>query len=56
MKKLLLITLILTSITTYSQEEKIQMISKFDYPEDNREYIMENFLGIDKLDFSFTNS
>ena len=56
MKKLLLITLILTSITTYSQEEKIQMISKFDYPEDNREYVMGNFLGIDKLDFSFTNS
>ena len=56
MKKLLLITLILTSITTYSQEEKTQMISKFDYPEDNREYVMENFLGIEKLDFSFTNS
>lgn len=56
MKKLLLITLILTSITTYSQEEKIQMISKFDYPEDNREYVIGNFLGIDKLDFSFTNS
>lgn len=56
MKKLLLIILILTSITTYSQEEKIQMISKFDYPEDNREYVMGNFLGIDKLDFSFTNS
>ena len=56
MKKLLLITLILISITTYSQEEKIQMISKFDYPEDNREYVMGNFLGIDKLDFSFTNS
>jgi hypothetical protein len=56
MKKLLLITLILTSITTYSQEEKTQMISKFDYPEDNREYVMGNFLGIDKLDFSFTNS
>lgn len=56
MKKLFLITLILTSITTYSQEEKIQMISKFDYPEDNREYVMGNFLGIDKLDFSFTNS
>jgi hypothetical protein len=56
MRKLLLITLILTSITTYSQEEKIQMISKYDYSEDNREYVMENFLGIDKLDFSFTNS
>ena len=56
MKKLLLINLILTSITTYSQEEKTQMISKFDYPEDNREYVMGNFLGIDKLDFSFTNS
>lgn len=56
MKKLLLITLILTSITTYSQKEKIQMISKFDYPEDNREYVIGNFLGIDKLDFSFTNS
>jgi hypothetical protein len=56
MKKILLITLILTSITTYSQEEKIQMISKYDYSEDNREYAMENFFGIDKLDFSFTNS
>ncbi len=56
MKKLLLITLILTSITTYSQEEKIQMISKYDYSEDNREYVIENFIGIDKLDFSFTNS
>ena len=56
MKKLLLITLSLISITTYSQDEKIQMISKFDYSEDNREYVMENFLGIEKLDFSFTNS
>ena len=56
MKKLLLITLILTSITTYSQEEKIQMISKYDYSEDNREFVIENFLGIDKLNFSFTNS
>lgn len=56
MKKLLLITLSLIFITTYSQDEKIQMISKFDYSEDNREYVMENFLGIEKLDFSFTNS
>ena len=55
-KKILLLTLTLFSLSTYSQEEKIQMISKFDYPEDNREYVMENFLGIDKLDFSFTNS
>ena len=56
MKKLLIITLILTSIITYSQDEKIQMISKYDYSEDNREFVIENFLGIDKLDFSFTNS
>jgi hypothetical protein len=56
MKKLLLLTLTLISLTSYSQEEKIQMISKYDYSEDNREYVMENFLGIDKLDFSFTNS
>jgi hypothetical protein len=56
MKNLLLITLYLISITTYSQDEKIQMISKFDSSKDNREYVMENFLGIDKLDFSFTNS
>jgi hypothetical protein len=55
-KKILLLTLTLFSLSTYSQEEKIQMISKFDYSEDNREYVMENFLGIDKLDFSFTNS
>lgn len=32
------------------------MISKFDSSKDKREYVMENFLGIDKLDFSFTNS
>lgn len=55
-KKILLLTLTFFSLSTYSQEEKIQMISKFDYSEDNREYVMENFLGIDKLDFSFTNS
>jgi hypothetical protein len=56
MKKLLLIILSLISITTYSQDEKTQMISKFDYSEDNRYYVMEKFLGIEKLDFSFTNS
>ena len=55
-KKILLLTLTLFFFFSYSKEEKIQMISKFDYPEDNREYVMENFLGIDKLDFSFTNS
>jgi hypothetical protein len=55
-KKILLLTLTFFSLSTYSQEEKIQMISKFDYSEDNREYVMENFLGIDELDFSFTNS
>ena len=56
MKKLLLLTLTLISLSTYSQDEKIQLISKFDYSEHNRENVMENFLGIQKLDFSFTNS
>ena len=56
MKKLLLLTLTLISLSTYSQDEKIQLISKFDYSEHNRENVMENFLGIEKLDFSFTNS
>ena len=57
MKKLLLISLILTSITTYSQEEKIQMISKFDTPEfGSKEFIIQNFQGIEKLNISFSNS
>ncbi|MDR7210119.1 hypothetical protein [Flavobacterium piscis] len=56
MKKIIFIVLTLFSISSYCQENKIEMISKFDYSEDNREYIMENFLGIEKLDFSFINS
>lgn len=57
MKKLLLIGLILTSITTYSQEEKIQMISKFDTPEfESKEFIIQNFQGIEKLNISFSNA
>jgi hypothetical protein len=57
MKKTLLVTIFFYTIALYSQDStKIEMISKYDYSEDNREYVMENFLGIDKLDFSFTNS
>ena len=57
MKKLLLISIILTSITTYSQEEKIQIISKFDTPEfGSKEFIIQNFQGIEKLNISFSNS
>ena len=57
MKKALLGTIFFYTIALYSQDStKIEMISKYDYSEDNREYVMENFLGIDKLDFSFTNS
>jgi hypothetical protein len=41
MKKLLLLTITLISLSTYSQEEKIQMISKFDNPEfGSKEFII----------------
>ena len=57
MKKLLLLTITLISLSTYSQEEKIQMISKFDNPEfGSKEFIIQNFQGIEKLNISFSNS
>ena len=57
MKKLLLLTITLISLSTYSQEEKIQMISKFDNPEfGSKEFTIHNFQGIEKLNISFSNS
>lgn len=57
MKKIILILLIVLASKTYSQESKIEMISKFDGPTfGSREFILENFQGIQKLDLSFTNS
>ena len=57
MKKRLLLTLTLISLSIYSQEEKLQMISKFDNPEfGSKEFIIQNFQGIEKLNISFTNS
>ena len=57
MKKILLLTLTLISLSTYSQEEKIQMISKYDNPEfGSKEFIIQNFQGIEKLNIVFSNS
>ena len=56
MKKQIIILVSFFSLQMFSQESEIQMISKYDYPTDNRELTMERFYGIDKLDFNFTNS
>lgn len=57
MKKILLLILTLISLSTYSQEEKIQMISKYDNPEfGSKEFMIQNFQGIEKLNISFSNS
>ncbi len=57
MKKILLLTLTLITLSTYSQEEKIQMITKNDNPEfGSNDFILNNFQGIEKLNISFSNS
>jgi hypothetical protein len=57
MKKTFLLILTLFSLSTYSQEEKIQMISRYDNPEfGSNEFILNNFQGIEKLNISFSNS
>ena len=58
MKKTLLITIFFFTIAIYSQDStKIEMISKFDYLEfGSREFALESFQGIDKLNITFNNS
>lgn len=57
MKKVLLLLFIVLVSSTYGQENKIEMISKLDTPSfGSREFILESFQGIEKLDFSFINS
>ena len=56
MKKFLFLALTLVTVKAFSQEEKIQMISRLDNPEfGSKEFIMQNFHGIEKLNISFTN-
>ena len=44
-------------ISVNAQNEKIAMISKYDNPEfGSKQFIIENFQGIEKLNISFTNS
>lgn len=44
-------------ISLNAQNEKIAMISKYDNPEfGSKQFIIENFQGIEKLNISFTNS
>ena len=55
MKNTLIILLILFISSTYGQE-KIEMISQFDYPDfKSKEFAYDIFQGIEKLDISFTN-
>jgi site-specific DNA-cytosine methylase len=57
MKRRLVILLTFFVLSIYGQEEKIEMISKFDsYEFGSREFIIENFQGIEKLNISFANS
>lgn len=57
MKRILVLLLHFFVLSTYGQVGKIEMISKFDHSEfGSREFILENFQGIEKLNISFTNS
>ncbi len=58
MNKILLITLFFLTAALYSQDStKIEMISKFDYLEfGSRQFALESFQGIEKLDITFNNS
>lgn len=57
MKKIIQIILIFLTLTSYSQEHKVEMISKYDFAElGTKEWALESFQGIVKLDISFTNA
>jgi hypothetical protein len=58
MKKILiLLQTFIVIVSANAQNEKIEMISKFDSPEfGSKQFVIENFQGIEKLNISFTNS
>lgn len=57
MKKTLILLHMFILISVNAQNEKIAMISKYDNPEfGSKQFIIENFQGIEKLNISFTNS
>lgn len=57
MKKTLILLHMFILISLNAQNEKIAMISKYDNPEfGSKQFIIENFQGIEKLNISFTNS
>lgn len=58
MKKILvLLQTFIVIISVNAQNEKIEMISKFDNAEfGSKQFVIENFQGIEKLNISFTNS
>lgn len=57
MKKTLILLHMFILISVNAQNEKIAMMSKYDNPEfGSKQFIIENFQGIEKLNISFTNS
>lgn len=45
------------TLTSYTQEQKVEMISTYDSTElGSNKWVLESFQGIDKLDISFTNA
>ena len=58
MKKILiLLQTFIVIVSANAQNEKIEMISKFDSAEfGSKQFVIENFQGIEKLNISFTNS
>jgi hypothetical protein len=45
------------TLTSYAQEQKVEMISTYDSAElGSNKWVLESFQGIDKLDISFTNA
>lgn len=55
MKKTFLITLLLIMVKSIGQNKNVELCSKYDFPKEERNFILENFQGIEKLDFSFKN-
>ena len=57
MKKILILLHTFIIISVNAQNEKIEMISKYDNAEfGSKQFVIENFQGIEKLTISFTNS
>lgn len=57
MKKLLLFLFSLLLGSVYGQENKIEVTTKYDFPElGSREFFMESFQGIEKIDVSISDN